>query len=378
MAPKIPRHGDGAESMAADGPPSRDPAGIERQVRGEHEAHGERGRPDPRVRERERALPPHRSHIRHSTNGAAPSAVSGDQSASATTTRGSTVSRPPRCVSRPCPRLAPCARRLARARFSHQETDDEPTAERMIGYPEQLRGHGRILIALRPPFQVSRDVPVRQSVNQGPGARSQVPITSSPLKSTMTAAAPSALSAILARHPPSEPPAGVPGAGRGDSTCIRKSTTPAAVQAASAACAARSPRRLADQRGRQVIADRRPQQAVRPDAVADRPAARDEIMQDRIAQMPVGVREDQVPGPAAGGPGAAHGCCDGEMSPGHRPRLGGQRSGQRPERVARAQRERDGRPDLEPAEKKDRQRQDEVEHGESIEKIERGWAGHDC
>ena len=84
------------------------------------------------------------ANICRSTKGATPSAASGDQSATAATRIGEHGLHP---------RAALCAQ---------QQSDHEPAAERMIRHPEQLRGHGGILVAVRPPFQVLRDVPLSE------------------------------------------------------------------------------------------------------------------------------------------------------------------------------------------------------------------------
>ena len=68
---------------------------------------------------------------------------------------------------------------------------------------------------------------------------------SKPLKSTITAAA---VSAVAGRE------------GVCDSTCSRKSVAPSAVHAAIAKCAPRKSGPLADERGGQVIAERCPKQ----------------------------------------------------------------------------------------------------------------------
>ncbi len=115
---------------------------------------------------------------------------------------------------------------------------------------------------------------------------------SQPLKSTITAAA---VSAAPARE------------GVLDSTCSRNKRGTQGRPGRHRQVGRRQPRPLAEESRGQIVPERCSQQSF-PAAlhsISNRPPADDEIMQDRIADMPIQIRIDDMPGAAAHGPGTS-------------------------------------------------------------------------
>ena len=161
---------------------------------------------------------------------------------------------------------------------------------------------------------------------------------SQPLKSTITAAA---VSALPARD------------GVLDSTCSRNSVAPKAVHAAIATWAAHQPRALADESGGRIVPERCAQQSFLPavHSISDGPATNHEIMQDRVAQMPIQIRIDEMPGAAAHSPCTPDTNRDRELQPRNRSSssAGRRTCSHTLQRVREAREQRNRRPDLVPS-----------------------------